>query len=403
LPQVERRGVAVRTILGLLALLVLAYVGNHPRVRQLQETLRLGSAISVGFPFVALGLIARHPAVGVLDDRVLLALTPLVDFGLGWLGFLVGFRFDLALLDRLPRGSALVVALCTGMPFIAIILACGVTLMTFGFGMQDATTIRAVVVLGAAGAMTAPSAIRRAFPGAAEHTVGQHLDEIFGVIVLALLAAYMRPSGLQAQWALPGTAWVFMTLGIGATLSTVLYVSVRRPATPAEFMAIAVGSIAFAAGLAAYLRLSPLVICFVAGVAISNLPSAHREAFGRTLERFEQPIFLVFLALAGALWDPSDWRGWVLVPVFVASRAVGLRLGQFLAVKREPDAIERIRPRSLYLAPLSGVAIAVVINVRSLYGGPAVSFLITAVIGGAILAELVAAYSSRASNTGGAS
>jgi hypothetical protein len=111
----------------------------------------------------------------------------------------------------------------------------------------------------------------------------------------------------------------------------------------------------------------------------------------------------VFLALAGALWDPSDWRGWVLVPVFVASRAGGLRLAQFFATKREPDAVERTRPRSLYLSPLSGVAIAVVINVRSLYGGPAVSFLITAVIGGAILAELVAASSSRASNAGGAS
>jgi Kef-type K+ transport system membrane component KefB len=299
----------------------------------------------------------------------------------------------------LPRGSALVVALCTGGPFVAILLACGLALWAFGFDVQEGA-LRAAVVLAAAGAMTAPSAIRRALTGSSVQATGEHLDEIFGVIVLAIIAAYFRPVGLQAQWALPGTAWVFMTLGIGATLSTVLYVSLRRPASASEFMAIAIGSIAFAAGLAAYLRLSALVICFVAGVAISNLPSTHRDAFGRTLERFEQPIFLVFLALAGALWDPRDWRGWALVPVFVVSRALGLRLGQSLALGQEPETVRQIRPRSLFLTPLSGVAIALVINVRSLYGAPAVSFLITAVIGGALVAELVAAFASRARKNG---
>jgi Kef-type K+ transport system membrane component KefB len=270
-------------------------------------------------------------------------------------------------------------------------------LLALGFDWHSGLALRSAIVLGAAGAMTAPSAIMKAFGGRDGQATGQHLDEIFGVIVLAFVAAYFRPDGIQAQWTLPGTAWIFMTLGIGATLSTVLYVSLRREATPAEFMAIALGSVAFAAGMAAYLRLSPLVICFVSGAAIANLPSAHRDLFGRTLERLERPIFLVFLALAGALWDPSDWRGWALMPVFVLSRSLGLRLGRALALQREPEAVGKIRPRSLFLAPLSGVAIALVINVRTLYGGAAVSLLITVVIAGALSAELLAAFADRSS------
>ena len=39
-------------------------------------------------------LIARLPAVGILTDDVIAEVTPVLHFGLGWLGFLVGFRFD---------------------------------------------------------------------------------------------------------------------------------------------------------------------------------------------------------------------------------------------------------------------------------------------------------------------
>src|SRR5690606_16234037 len=122
-----------RALLGLLGLLVLAYVANHPRVRRLEDWLGLRSAITAGFPFVALGLLARHPAVGVLTDDVLVALTPLIDFGLGWIGFLVGYHLDLRAVDRLPRGTALVIALDTAIPLVAIGIFSGVALIVLGF------------------------------------------------------------------------------------------------------------------------------------------------------------------------------------------------------------------------------------------------------------------------------
>src|SRR5687768_4999384 len=147
--------------------------------------------------------------------------------------------------------------------------------------------------------------------------------------------------------------------------------------------------------MAAYLRLSPLVICFVAATLIANLPGPHRKPLRETLATLERPIFLVFLTLAGALWDPRDWRGWALVPVFLASRYMGLFLGRALGRTSEPAATEQIRAGAPPLEPLSILAIAVVINVSSLYRGPAVPVLITAVIAGALVAELMAAFSVR--------
>jgi hypothetical protein len=66
-----------------------------------------------------------------------------------------------------------------------------------------------------------------------------------------------------------------------------------------------------------------------------------------------------------------------------------------MARQSEPAAVEQLRAGAPPLEPLSIVAIAVVINVSSLYRGPAIPVLITAVIAGALVAELLAAFSVR--------
>ena len=59
--------------------------------------------ITAGFPFVALGMIASLPSVGILSGAVLDKLRPVLHFGLGWLGFIIGAQLDIRVLDRVPR------------------------------------------------------------------------------------------------------------------------------------------------------------------------------------------------------------------------------------------------------------------------------------------------------------
>ncbi|HPH68018.1 MAG TPA: hypothetical protein PLF40_19810, partial [Kofleriaceae bacterium] len=86
---------AIKIIGGLVALMVLAYLGGHKRVVKFQEQLGISSAIAAGLPFVVLGLVAAHPAIGVLNGDVLERLRPLLHFGLGWLGFIIGAQLDI--------------------------------------------------------------------------------------------------------------------------------------------------------------------------------------------------------------------------------------------------------------------------------------------------------------------
>jgi Kef-type K+ transport system membrane component KefB len=263
----------------------------------------------------------------------------------------------------------------------------------FGLSVRDPAAWRDILLLGAAAAMTAP----RRFHGFANRTwregrgadvlLGQ-LDEIVGIVGLLFLTAYFRGDAGSA-WHLPGTAWLFVAVGLGVVIGVLIFATIRVPRSNAEFFAIVLGVIAFASGLASVLRLSPVVTCFIAGTLVMNFPNDQRDSVFRILNRLERPILLVFLMIAGALWDVADWRGWVLVPLFVLCRIAGKWLGVIVSrfTLRSTIPVEFTQHRSLVL-PMSMLAIALVVSIER-FRDLGLSWVVTAVIGGAVVFELL--------------
>lgn len=391
---VESTVIALRVIAGLLVLLVLAYLGGHKRVVRYQERLGLGGAITAGFAFIALGVIARQPEVGVLSDAVLDRVQPVLHFGLGWLGFIIGAQLDIRILDRVPRGTAYLILVETVAPFAAVAAACGAVMVLFGRSWASPYLWRDVVLLGAAAAMSAPQrfkgfanrAWRKGRP--VEHLLGQ-LDELAGVIVLLFITAFFRDVPGET-WQLPATAWVFVSLGLGLAIGTLIFAMVRVPTTNAEFLAVLLGGVAFASGFASYLRLSATAVCFLAGVIVANFPNEQRGSVLRILNHLERPVRLLFLIIAGALWSVGDWRGWVLVPVLVAAR-IG---GKWLGITASKAVVGPLLPpgfaeKRQLVMPLSSLSIAIVVGVDAVQGTRSLPWVITAVIGGAIISEVI--------------
>lgn len=392
----EAASSVIKTILGLVLLFALAYVGAHPRIRRLERALGISQVVTAGFPFVAAGLIARHPGVDILNDDVLRKLAPLLDLGLGWIGFLTGYQFEARLFDGFPKGTARVVSIMTSVPFLGVVAACGGLLLLFGQPWADATFLRDAIVLGTAATITAPVAasfaLERGVSAETQALVARVglLDDIAGILGLLFLGAYFRPSGgaLEVGWQLPGTAWLFVTLGLGMTGGVLAYAIMRRPATNIEQIALVVATIAFGAGTAAYLRLSPVVVCFIAGVILGNLPGDYRQPVRKVLRLLERPIYLVFLVFAGALWNVGDWRGWVLMPVFVLARIVGRVVGVRMARRGEGGEDVVAGEHGLVASPMGALSIAIVISFQTLFSGRAVPWIVTAVIAGAIVTEV---------------
>ncbi|HEY5949815.1 MAG TPA: hypothetical protein VIV40_30175 [Kofleriaceae bacterium] len=385
---------AIKVIGGLVSLLALAYLGGHRKVVRFQERLGIGGVVTAGFPFVALGVIASLPSVGILNADVIGRLRPILHFGLGWLGFIIGAQLDIRVLDRVPKGTAYLIFVEALGPFAITAAGCGALMIAFGMSISDPATWRDMVLLGTAAAMTAP----RKFRGFANRTwhegrgvdvlLGQ-LDEMVGVIGLVFITAYFRED-TNTTWQLPETAWVFVSLGLGVAIGVLIFAMIRVPQSNAEFLAIVLGGIAFASGLAGYLRLSPIAICFIAGVLVTNFPNEQRQSVFKILHHLERPVHLLFLIIAGAVWDVTDWRGWVLVPLFVAGRV----LGKWTGVMTAKTAVGAFLPANFadqrnWVTPLSGLSIALVISVQSLYQDTGLAWIVTAVIGGSILTEFL--------------
>lgn len=385
---------AVKVIIGLIALVVLAYLGGHRRVVRFQERLGIVGVITAGFPFVMLGVIASQPSIGVLSDDVVEKLYPVLHFGLGWLGFIIGAQLDIRVLDRVPTGTAYLVLVEALGPFAIVAGGCAVVMIAFGMSVSDPALWRDVVLMGTAAAMTAP----RKFRGLANRAwhegrgvdvlLGQ-LDELVSIVGLLIVTAFFR-THTTTTWQLPDAAWIFVSLGLGVAVGVLIFAMIRVPVSDPEFLAIVLGGIAFASGLARHLQLSPIVICFVAGVLVTNFPNEQRHSVFRILRHLERAVHLMFLIFVGAWWDISDWRGWLLVPIFVGGRA----LGKWVGIVASKIAVGAQLPagfadRRNLITPMSAFSIALVISIEPLGHDPGLSWFVSLVIGGSIVTELL--------------
>jgi hypothetical protein len=132
------------------------------------------------------------------------------------------------------------------------------------------------------------------------------------------------------------------------------------------------------------------VICFLAGVLVTNFPNDQRESVFKILHHLERPVHMLFLMIVGALWEVTEWRGWVLVPLFVAGRVIGKWTG-VMAGKTKVGAFlpSNFADQRNWVTPLSGLSIALVLSVQSLYHDAGLPWIVTAVIGGSLLTELL--------------
>lgn len=400
--RLESASEIIKVILGLVFLFGLAYLAGHQSVQALEEKLQITQVVTAGLPFVFLGVVAHTRSVGILSESVLWELRPLLALGLGWIGFTAGFRFDSKLGQSIMPGTSSVSLLTASVPFATIVAACAALLVYVEHSPANAIFLRDAMLLGTAGAMTAYTA-----PKLLEHrAVGSSIDRVSSIVTLEQLAgfvgllvvaAYFRPQDASVAWRLPGTAWLFITLGMGTMVGAVIWGMLAQIKVGPEFTLLILGSVCFTAGMASFLRISPLFVCFIVGLILVNLPGGSKDQIRESLEHMERPIYLLFLLVAGSLWDITAWQGWALMFLFVPARLLGKWLGIRMGRHLVPGGLTPDEQRSLIFSPMGALSIAIVVNAQDLYFGAAVPWMVTAVIGGAIMTEIIVKVSGRSS------
>ena len=386
---------AVRAILGFVLVLCLAYVAGHPTVGLIERKLGIAHLATTGLPFVLLGWFAAQPSVGVLSPAALTEVSPLMTFGLGWIGLGVGLRFNAAAVEGLPTGAGSVLGYMTLLPLIGLTAVCALAMVALESAAPDNDLLRDALLLGTAGALTARSAPHlwkaRGFEDDEIERMQRlvQLERIVGVAGLLAVASYFRPAGTVVAWQLPGTAWLFLTVGVGFALGGVFLAILSSSREPSESLPLYLGGIAFAAGMARYLRLSALAVCFLVGVLLAAFPGHWKKSVDTWNASLERPIYFLFLTIAGALWRPADWRGWALMAVFVCARLAFKWVGAFLLTRGSAYA-EAAREREwLTFAPAGALSVAIVVNAQNLFSGPHISWIVTSVIVGSLVSEVL--------------
>jgi hypothetical protein len=170
----------------------------------------------------------------------------------------------------------------------------------------------------------------------------------------------------------------------------VLYLLVRNVVERTEELALLLGGVALASGMAGHLALSVSVVGALAGAVLINFPLRSGEQLVRTLRDVERPLYFLFLFIVGTAWRPDEWQGWVLGVVFAVSRGYGKVIAARIASWMEKDLPEW-RPLAVSLLPESTVAIVVLFSATTLGGGgesAPIRWAINAVIVGSVLTEI---------------
>ena len=368
----------------------LAVLGAHPRVLRWERRFGLTVLASSGFPFLLLGLLFRE--LGILTPGVLRDLRPLFEFGLGWVGLSVGINLEIRRFDRLPPAFVPVIALASLLPIVCAAIACSLTLVWLGVVPGRGLT-RDALILMACAAVSAPAnldLLLRRWKDAANFVLEvTRVDQLAALGILGFIAIVFRPDRTATLWHLPRSGWFLMTLGLGTLLGAVLYLLVRRVSDRTEELALLMGGVALASGMAGYLALSVAVVGALAGAVLINFPLHHAPRIVSTLRDVERPLYFLFLFIVGTAWRPDEWQGWVLGVVFALSRGYGKVIAARIASWMEKDLPEW-KPLAVSLLPESTIAIVVLFSATAIGGGdsPAVRWAINAVIVGSVLTEV---------------
>jgi hypothetical protein len=381
-----------RVVIALSVAAALAVLGAHPHVRRWERRFGLTVLASSGFPFLILGLLFRE--LGVLTADVLTDLRPLFEFGLGWIGLTIGTNLNLRRLERLPPSATPVIALATLLPILFTAVACSLTLLWLGVVPGKGLT-RDALILMACAAVSAPANLElllRRWKSSMQLILEMtRIDQLAALALFGFVAIVFRPDRTVTLWHLPRSGWFLMTLGLGALLGVVLFLLVRNVRDETEELALLLGGVALAAGMAGYLALAVSVVCALAGAVMINFPVNRGERIVRTLREVERPMYFLFLFIVGAAWRPDEWQGWVLGVVFAASRGYGKIIAARAASRIDP-ALPPWKPFAVAFLPESTIAIVVLFSATALGGAAAaepVRWAVNAVIVGSVLTEIV--------------
>ena len=305
----------------LVLLVASAFVAAHFAFERLGKRYLIVS----GAEYLALGILLGPQVSGIFTPALLDSLAAFPALALGWMGAIIGMRFHLPDLVKIP-GFTYRIALGESLLTLAVIFTLQAVAFMWLFDISLLLATPAALALAA----IAVSSSRETYEIVSRHLgdepfvtqldVSTAVNAFVAVFTFGCLLAAFHANPEGAVRPLTATEWVVLTAAIGLIGGALFHLFLGREENVDRLFVALAGALILVSGAAAYLGLSPLLAALLFGVMLVNT-SRNRVEIAAALTRVERPLYFVLLIFAGATWQPS-LRAWVMpVLLFVFARA----------------------------------------------------------------------------------
>ncbi|MGE0450723.1 MAG: hypothetical protein AB7Q29_14215 [Vicinamibacterales bacterium] len=348
------------------------------RGRWMSRRLALGLA-SAPMPASALLLVGAAVGplgLGLLTPPVLAALQPATTAALVALGVLIGLDIELVRRSRVPRPVA-GASLESGLTLLGVSLVF-VALATRPWWSWPGLALLPWMLGVAAGGSATPTT------GDSPTVAGRlgDLDDLLPIVAGGVLLAVAAGESAVDAVALFATAVL-----LAAVIAFAGSLLVAETASEDEQRVYAMGTLLLLTGVAAYLSASALLVGMLAGATWNASTGGGRDRLARDFQYLQHPVVVLLLVVAGARASITVEMA-ALGGVFALVRVGGKVAGGALAAGVVPGLDSRVG-LGLLASGAGGAAFALS-AFTALDGGTAAEALVSIVVVGAVLSDLLA-------------
>ena len=386
---------------------------------QLHHLLPLGLLLIVGYVFglaanrlrlprvtgyIVAGLLLSSSISGVLHQAQIEAQSIIVaDITLSIIAFAIGGSLQMSRVRALAK-SILWITLTQSMgAFILVSMA----MYAAGYISPSLSTngptvfLCAVLVMGAISVTTAPAAVM-----AVVHETEASgpltttllgivaLDDAVAILLFSAMASvthFLTGAEVGANAALSrGVTEIAGALVVGAFAGYILPTVMGSLKRPEVQLVIVLGFVFFVSGVCSQFHFSPLLANMTMGFALTNRMKQAESVFHQ-LETLEEPLYCLFFAMAGAMFDIGVLTTTLFLGITLfMGRCAGKLLGTIIGERVAKTEKKLAKYLGISLLPQAGLSLGLIVLTREFLPETMYILLLNAMLASVIINELVA-------------
>lgn len=317
-------------------------------------------------------------------------LSLISDVALGFIAFSIGNEFRLSALKKTGR-QATIIAIVQALS-ATVLVDCVLLAAYYIFDLSSVLGVETCIVLGAIATATAPAATLM--------VVNQYkakgpltslllpivaLDDAVGLVVFAISFGIAKTINSGAAMSLVSVLVnplleVICSLALGAVMGVLFTLVEKLFHSNSKRISISIVFVFFTVALSmveihlpgseVQIGFSSLLVCMMLGTVFCNICEFSEDIMGR-VDRWTQPLFVLFFVLSGAELDLSVFASGVVIMVgvlYIIARSAGKYLGARYSARLTHCEPKIQKYLGITLLPQAGVALGMSVTVAEELG-----------------------------------